>query len=132
MRWQAKCLIDSCKGLLPFQNTVRRLKCGVVPYRPIFSRGAFAIDEGLLQVQWLREALGTLEGKKILEIGSGWELLVPMILSVLVQTRTPHRFDRSARQVHPGGGTKELPPQPPAHSRQPAVSSWGIRSQIRV
>ena len=82
MRWQMKCLIDNCKGLVPFQNTLRTLKRRVIPYRPSLSRGAFAIEEGLIQVQWLRENLGTLEGKKILEIGSGWELLLPMLFSL--------------------------------------------------
>jgi len=82
MRWQVKCLIDNCKGLVPFQDKLRTLKRRVVPYRPSFSRAAFAIDEGLLQAQWLREALGTLQGKRILEIGSGWELLLPMLFSL--------------------------------------------------
>ena len=82
MRWQMKALLDNCKGLVPFQNTLRRLKRRVVPYRPSYSRGAYAIDEGLIQVQWLRETLGPLDGKKILEIGSGWELLLPMLFSL--------------------------------------------------
>jgi SAM-dependent methyltransferase len=82
MRWQMKCLVDNCKGLVPFQDTVRRLKRRVIPYQPIFSRGEYAIEEGLIQVQWLQEALGTLEGKRILEVGSGWELLVPMLFSL--------------------------------------------------
>lgn len=82
MRWQVKCLIDNCKGLIPFQDSLRRFKRRIVPYQPVISRGAFAIDEGLIQVQWLRETLGTLEGKRILEIGSGWELLLPMLFSL--------------------------------------------------
>lgn len=82
MRWQVKCLIDNCKGLIPFQDSLRRFKRRVVPYQPIFSRGAFAIDEGLIQVEWLQETLGTLQGKRILEIGSGWELLLPMLFSL--------------------------------------------------
>ncbi len=64
MRWQTKCLIDNCKGLIPFQDRLRRFKRRVIPYRPSLSRGAYAIEEGLIQVQWLRESLGTLEGKR--------------------------------------------------------------------
>ena len=82
MRWQLKCFVDNCKGLIPFQHTLRGLKRRVIPYQPIFSRGAYAIEEGLIQIQWMREALGTLEGKRILEVGSGWELLVPMLFSL--------------------------------------------------
>ena len=82
MPWQVKCLIDNCKGLIPFQDSLRRLKRRVVSYQPIFSRGEFAIEEGLIQVQWLQETLGTLQGKRILEVGSGWELLLPMLFSL--------------------------------------------------
>ena len=82
MRWQVKCLIDNCKGLFPFQNAWRRFKRRVTPYRTSLERAAFAIDEGTVQIQWLREALGTLAGKSILEVGSGWELLLPMQFSL--------------------------------------------------
>lgn len=95
MRWQTKCLIDNCKGLVPFQNSLRRLKRSVIPYQPIFSRGAYAIEEGLIQIRWLREALGTLQGKRILEIGSGWELLVPMLFS-LCRTERVYLTDLTA------------------------------------
>lgn len=82
MRWQTKCLIDNCKGLIPFQKAMRKLKRRIVPYHTCLPRGAYAISEGLLQIQWLRDTLGTLEGKTILEIGSGWELLIPMLFSL--------------------------------------------------
>jgi SAM-dependent methyltransferase len=82
MRWQIKCFIDNCKGMVPFQDKFRKFKRRLVPYRPSLSRGAYAIDEGIVQVQWLRDALGTLVGKTILEIGSGWELLLPMLFSL--------------------------------------------------
>jgi hypothetical protein len=55
MRGQMKCVIDNSKGLIPFQDSFRRFKRRLVPYQPDFSRGAFAIDEGLIQVQWLQE-----------------------------------------------------------------------------
>ena len=82
MRWQLKCLIDNAKGLIPFQPTLRTLKRRVVPYQPCFSRGEGAIEEGLIQVRWLTEGLGTLQGKRVLEVGSGWELLLPMLFSL--------------------------------------------------
>lgn len=82
MRWQVKCLVNNCKGLVPFQDSMRRLKRRAVTYRPVLSRADFAIGEGIVQVQWLEENLGTLEGRRILEIGSGWELLLPMLFSL--------------------------------------------------
>jgi SAM-dependent methyltransferase len=95
MRWQVKCLIDNGKGLIPFQHSLRRLKRCVVPYRPSLSRGGYAIEEGLIQVQWLREIFGTLEAKRILEIGSGWELLLPMLFS-LCRTERVYLTDLTA------------------------------------
>jgi hypothetical protein len=50
---------------------------------------------GMIQVQWLRESLGTLEGKKILEIGSGWEPLLPMLFS-LCRTECVYLTDQTA------------------------------------
>ncbi|HEX3743451.1 MAG TPA: class I SAM-dependent methyltransferase [Bryobacteraceae bacterium] len=82
MRWQIKCVVDNGKGLIPFQHALRRWKRRVVPYRPSLSRGEFAIEEGIRQVEWMRESLGTLAGKRILEIGSGWEVLLPMLFSL--------------------------------------------------
>jgi SAM-dependent methyltransferase len=82
MRWQIKCLIDNSKTLIPFQHAMRKLKRRMVPYHPSLARGAYAISERLLHIRWLRDILGTLEGKTVLEIGSGWELLIPMLFSL--------------------------------------------------
>jgi SAM-dependent methyltransferase len=82
MSWQMKCFIDNCKGLIPFQYSLRKLKRRVGPYHPCLPRGAYAINEGLIQIQWLCDTLGRLEGKTVLEIGSGWELLIPMLFSL--------------------------------------------------
>ena len=61
---------------------MRNLKRRVIPYHPSLARGAYAINEGLIQIQWLGDTLGTLEGKTVLEIGSSWELLIPMLFSL--------------------------------------------------
>jgi SAM-dependent methyltransferase len=82
MRWQAKCLIDNCKGILPFQAKLRALKRRIVPYQSSLARGTYAIEEGMIQIGWLSEALGTLERKTVLEIGSGWEPLIPLLFSL--------------------------------------------------
>jgi hypothetical protein len=57
MRWQIKRLADNCEGLIPFQNATRKLRRRVVPYHPCLSRRAYAISEGLMQIQWLRDAI---------------------------------------------------------------------------
>jgi len=79
MRWQVKCVIDNCKGLLPFQNQLRKAKRHLFSYQPCLPRGRYAVEQGLVQIHWIREALGTLRGKSILEIGSGWEPLIPLL-----------------------------------------------------
>jgi SAM-dependent methyltransferase len=82
MRWQTKCLLDNCKAVLPFQNSLRTLKRRMVPYRPSLSRGSHAIAEGLMQIEWLEQALGSVAGRTILEIGSGWEPILPVLFSL--------------------------------------------------
>jgi ubiquinone/menaquinone biosynthesis C-methylase UbiE len=82
MRWQLRCLIDNCKGIVPFHNEVRALKRRIIPYKSCLPRNVYAIDEGMIQIKWLCETIGTLEGKVVLEIGSGWEPLIPLLFSL--------------------------------------------------
>jgi len=82
VRWQLKCVVDNCKGVLPFQDKFRKLKRHLVPYRPSLTRAQLVIEEGMMQVQWLREAAGSLQDKTVLEIGSGWEPLVPLLFAL--------------------------------------------------
>ena len=82
MRWQVRCALEGCKSLM-FPDVLRRVKRCFVKYHPDFGRTAFALDEGILQIKWLREELGSLAGKTILEIGSGWEPLLPILYALL-------------------------------------------------
>lgn len=79
MKWYVKSAIDNVKGLLPAQDFLRRVKRRYVPYQTNLSRGSFAIDEGLLQIEWLRSRM-SLPGATVMEIGTGWEPLVPILL----------------------------------------------------
>ena len=55
MRWQYKCLIDGCKGVLPFQNQLRKIKYRLVAYTPDPpSTDAWTIQEGLRQLEWIK------------------------------------------------------------------------------
>ncbi len=81
MRWQAKCLLDSCKGVVPFRDNLRVLKYRVAPFTPDDGKDASTIEEGLTQVEWIR-SLMPLEGSSILEIGSGWQPLIPALFSL--------------------------------------------------
>lgn len=81
MRWQVKCTIDNAKALLPFQTQLRRLKDRFVPYRPNLDDDARTIEQGVRQAQWVDGAL-PLEGAVVLEVGSGWQPMIPVLYSL--------------------------------------------------
>ena len=81
MRWQVKCVIDSAKALLPFQAQLRRLKDRIVPYRSSLSRDIQTIEQGICQVEWVNGAV-PVKGASVLEVGSGWLPLIPMLYSL--------------------------------------------------
>jgi SAM-dependent methyltransferase len=82
MRWQCKCVIDGCKGVVPFQEQLREIKGRLIPYKPdppMVDR--WTITQGLLQVEWVRAAC-RLESATVLEIGSGWQPMIPILFSL--------------------------------------------------
>ncbi len=81
MRWQSKCLLDTCKGVVPFRDQLRVLKYRVVPFTPDAGKDAWTIEQGLTQVEWIGSGI-RLEGASVLEIGSGWQPIIPMLFSL--------------------------------------------------
>jgi SAM-dependent methyltransferase len=81
MRWQTKCVIDSAKALLPFQAQLRRIKDGITPYRPSPHIDGHTIAQGLKQIDWVGRAV-PLRGASVLEIGSGWQPMIPLLFSL--------------------------------------------------
>jgi SAM-dependent methyltransferase len=81
MRWQARCAIDSAKALLPFQAQLRRLKDRLSPYQSNRDNDITSIAQGIQQVQWVN-AVRPLAGATVLEIGSGWQPMIPMLFSL--------------------------------------------------
>ena len=86
MRWQVKCAIDSVKALLPFQAQLRRLKDRFVPYVPNADDDLHTIQQGIRQAQWINPVL-PLQGATVLEIGSGWQPMIPVLLSLAGASR---------------------------------------------
>jgi hypothetical protein len=86
MSWRTKCVIDSAKAILPFQAQLRQLKDRVSPYRfdPRFD--VPTIEQGLRQVEWVRSVL-PVEGACVLEVGSGWQPMIPIIYSLAGASR---------------------------------------------
>jgi SAM-dependent methyltransferase len=81
MSWHAKCVMDSAKGALPFQAQLRRLKDRISPYQPNLRRDLDTIVQGIRQVEWVSEVL-PIKGASVLEIGSGWQPMVPFLYSL--------------------------------------------------
>ncbi len=93
-RWQAKCLIDTAKACLPFKRQLRLLKDRVLGYRREPEKDANTIRDGLLLIEWL----GDLSTSNILEIGTGWQPMIPILFSIAgasrVYTADSHRLMR--------------------------------------
>lgn len=86
MRWQVKCVIDNAKALLPFHAQLRQLKGRFLPYRRNVNDENRTIEQGIRQVQWVNgERL--VKGAAVLEIGSGWQPLIPTLYSLAGASR---------------------------------------------
>src|SRR5260370_37870835 len=87
MRWQAKCVIDSAKAVLPFQAKLTRLKDRISPYQPNLDQDMYTIAQGLRQVEWVSGCL-PITGGSVLEIGVCWQ----PIMSCLCCSRSASQF----------------------------------------
>jgi len=67
------------RGILPFQPELRRLKRRVSPYRDDPLNSHYCITNGLEQLAALRAASVEMSGADILEFGSGWLPLIPLL-----------------------------------------------------
>lgn len=79
--WQVDCVINTAKWLLPFQEPLRRAKHFLSPptlthAHDLVLAGAFEHISALEQVGF------DLDGKTVLEIGSGWFPILPLMLRV--------------------------------------------------
>jgi hypothetical protein len=86
MGWRRKCLVDNLKGLVPFGAYIRRRKYDFIQYRSLHERADWALEEGLMQLEWIRRAR-SLEGNVVLEIGTGWEPIIPLLYAIAGASR---------------------------------------------
>lgn len=84
-RWKRNALRDSAKSLIPMQRQLRALKrrLGEIEIEP--KNNIFCLQQGLDQIEYLRSAGANLGGS-ILEFGSGWFPIIPMLFH-LAQAR---------------------------------------------
>ncbi len=86
MRWGWRCVLDNWKGILPFRNQLRELKWRFRPYRRDSERDTVAVQQGLRQIEWAR-SIRPIESLAVMEIGSGWQPLIPVLFSLAGATR---------------------------------------------
>src|SRR5258708_3632154 len=79
--WQLHCAKNTLKSLLPFQQRLRSLKRRLA-LRPDNIAEASVYPGGFDQVFLLRSAGLDVRGRDILEIGTGWYPVIPLMLRV--------------------------------------------------
>ncbi len=84
--WQLKCVVDSCKALIPFQNQIRDIKYRIVPYVGDAWNNEATIRQGLDQIANIK-TVRPLEGAAVLEVGSGWQPFIPTLFSLAGASR---------------------------------------------
>src|SRR5438270_7929774 len=67
------------RGMLPFQPALRQLKRRFFPYEDDPSNSDYCIIQGMEQLAALRESGLPVRDTEILEFGSGWLPLIPLL-----------------------------------------------------
>lgn len=67
------------RGLMPFQPALRHLKRKLSPYQDNRANSDYCITNGLEQLAALRAAGVPVAGASVIEFGSGWLPLIPML-----------------------------------------------------
>lgn len=81
LKWQRRIAANSVKACVPFQNELRKLKHAIRP--PVPGRHHELVLDGILeQIALIRSAGGQIAGARVLEIGSGWIPVAPLVYRI--------------------------------------------------
>jgi len=81
LKWQRRIAANSVKACVPFQTNLRKLKHSIRP--PLPGRHHELVLDGIFeQIAMIRQAGGQIEGARVLEIGSGWIPVAPLIYRI--------------------------------------------------
>jgi SAM-dependent methyltransferase len=80
MNWKLRCAINTCKALVPFHERLRQWK-RMRAYAGDAHNEQQTIDQGLLQIEWISGEI-QLAAANVLEVGTGWEPLIPILFSL--------------------------------------------------
>jgi len=93
--WQVLCVFDTLKAALPGQRRLRLCKDRVIGYRRDASTDKGTIRSGLKIIEWA----GDVQGRLVVEIGSGWQPMLPLLFALKgarVVLTDLHRLMRAA------------------------------------
>ncbi|MBI1402184.1 MAG: hypothetical protein GC147_03090 [Porphyrobacter sp.] len=77
-KWQVRIAANSLKACVPFQAALRRVKHAIRPPRP-GQHHDLVLDGIRDQLAMIRKAGGQIAGARVLEIGSGWIPVAPLL-----------------------------------------------------
>lgn len=77
--WQRKALLGAAKAILPFADTLRRMRRACSAYAPDLANDEARLDDAIRQIETLRRNGISVEGATVVEIGTGWIPIVPLI-----------------------------------------------------
>jgi SAM-dependent methyltransferase len=82
MKWQVRFLRNALFGLLPLhaQEQLRMAKRRLLPYDPQIDE--WTLEQGIRQVEMLKNAGCCPAGKDCLELGTGWQPIIPLVFYV--------------------------------------------------
>lgn len=80
MYWQVRFLRNAISGLIPFTENLRKLKRKLPAY-PV-SVDEWTLEQGIKQIKILRSLGYEIRGKRVMEIGTGWQPIIPLLLSL--------------------------------------------------
>ena len=83
MKWQLQLARSAVKRALPFKPTLRRLKRSISSYPPDISNLDTTLEDAFTLIRVLRGTGRTVKDRTVLEIGSGWFPVIPIIYAVL-------------------------------------------------
>jgi hypothetical protein len=81
MKWYVRSMLRSILPLLPFQPVLRKVKRTVMPFDR--AGAGFVLEHGLAMLARIRESGFDFCGRTIVELGTGWQPTIPIVLSFL-------------------------------------------------
>jgi len=101
--WKKKALKDAMKSFLPLQPQLRALKRRVTPYRDNRGNSMLAMEQGLQQISLLRNNGQAIDGI-VLEFGSGWLPLIPILFHIagaqkIIMTDVERLMDKKTTNI---------------------------------